>query len=228
MNFFEQRWGNRGAAIRLAALLLVIASSIVASKIGEEYFIRTLRKDCNSLFADRLVPATTLFELSDAIYRKRDALIEHLRKTPSGDEDLQYRLGAHDVIIEHHTNAIEKTYLVADETRLLQQLHGSLDRYAQFERELIARRKAGQEVGDLADLTKAFDELRRELLELTRVQEAEGQQLKTDSLSSAGQLTTLLHLQLGIAFALGIVASGLAMSLRPRAKSAAPRANQLH
>lgn len=227
MNFFEQRWGNRGAAVRLAALLLVIALSIVASKMGEDHFIQTLRKDCNSLFADRLVPATTLFELSDAIYQKRDALIAHLRRKPS-DDDLKYQLGAYDASIEHHIVAIEKTYLVADEMRLLQQLRQSLKSYAQVESKLIAQRKAGQDVDNLADLSHAFDELRQELLKLTRVQQTEGQQLKSDSLSSAGQVTTLLHLQLGIAFALGIVASGLAMSLRPRTRSTASRANQLH
>ncbi len=214
--------------MRLAALLLVIALSIVASKIGEDHFIQTLRKDCNSLFADRLLPATTLFELSDAIYQKRDVLIEHLRRGAGGDEDLRYRLGAHDTSIEHHIVAIEKTYLVADEVRLLHQLRESLKKYAEVERQLIAQRKAGQQADNLDELAQAFDELRKELLNLTRVQESVGQQLKVDSLSSAGQVTTLLYFQLGIAFALGIVASGLAMSLRPQPKSSVPPPDQLH
>jgi hypothetical protein len=229
MNFVEQRWGNRGAVVRLAALLLVIALSIVASKIGEGHFIQTLRKDCHSLFADRLMPATTLFELSDAIYQKRDVLITHLRQGPDGNEDLQYRLGAHDADIEQHIAAIEKTYLVADEVRLLQQLRASLKNYASVEGKLIAQRKAGQHTDRLEELSQAFDELRQELLNLTRVQESVGQQLKSDSLSSAGQVTTLLYFQLGIAFALGIVASGLAMSLRPQqSRSIAPPPDQLH
>lgn len=227
MNFFEQRWGSRGATVRLAALLVVITLSIFASKLAEDHFIQTLRYDCNSLFADRLMPAITLFQLSDAIYRRRDELVLHLQGESDAETDIQYRLGRHHASIDHHIATIEKTYLVADEARLLQELRASLENYAQVEAKLIAQRRAGQPADSLKSLYDAFDGLRLELLNLTRVQETVGLELKSESLESATHVTTLLYFQLGVAFALGIVASGLAMSLRPRQPPPPPN-DQVH
>lgn len=217
MKFFEQRLGSRGATIRLAALLLVITLSIVASKIGEDHFVQSLRHDCGSLFSDRLIPATTLFQLSDAIYQKRDAVIRHVRSSNVTDpKSIEYRLGQHDATIEQHISAIEKTYLVDDETRLLRKLRDSLAQYSQVEAGFLKRHESPDSKQESPELDAAFDELRAELLDLIRVQESVGQELKSESLASATHLSTLLYIQLGIAFALGIVASGLVMSLRPR------------
>jgi hypothetical protein len=56
------------------------------------------------------------------------------------------------------------------------------------------------------------------MLHLTKVQESVGQELKSETLASATSVSTLLYFQLGIAFALGLLASALAMSLRPPRK----------
>lgn len=217
MKFFEQRFGSRGATLRLAALLVVITLSIVASKIGEDHFVQSLRTDCSSLFSDRLMPATILFHLSDAVYRKRDDVMRHVRQGTQGDvKSLQYKLGQHDATIEQHIAAIEKTYLVDAETQLLRKLRASLAQYSKVESALLSQPGDGPHLDESAELDAAFDELREELLHLTQVQELVGAELKSGSLASATHLTTLLYFQLGMAFALGTLASGLAMSLRTR------------
>ncbi len=229
--FFEQRFGTPGSTLRLAALLVVIALSIVASKLGEDYLINSLRNDCSSLFTDRLIPATTLFHLSDAVYQRRDALMEHLRSpSKATSKSIDYRLGQHDATIKHHIATIEKTYLVEDETRWLRKLRDSLENYARIEQGLLTRQENEDDarLGESAELEAAFDELRTELLSLTQVQEAVGQELKRESLASATNLTTLLYFQLGIAFALGSLASGLALSLRPPPRPPPPGDEALH
>lgn len=229
MKFFEQRFGTPGATLRLAALLIVITLSIVISKVGEDHFVDSLREDCSSLFTDRLMPATTLFYLSDAVYRKRDDLVQHLRYPAAAEaKSIDYRLGQHDATIEHHIDAIEKTYLVEAESQWLRKLRDSLSNYSAIERSLLKRRQGGEGTDQSPELDAAFDELRTELLNLTQVQQAVGQELKSESLSSASHLTTLLYFQLGIAFALGSLASGLAMSLRPRPESVPPNGGKFH
>jgi hypothetical protein len=229
MKFFEQRFGTPGATLRLAALLLVITLSIVVSKVGEDHFVESLRSDCSSLFTDRLIPATTLFHLSDAVYRKRDDLVQHLRQpSAAAAKGIDYRLGQHDATIEHHIAAIEKTYLVEAETQWLRKLRESLANYSKIERSLLSRHEGGERIDASVELTAAFDELRTELSSLTQVQEAVGQELKSESLASASHLTTLLYFQLGVAFALGSLASGLAMSLRPRPEPAPPSGGKFH
>lgn len=217
MDFLKQRLGSRRATLRLAALLLVITMSIVASKLAEDHFVENLRKDCSSLFADRLMPATTLFHLSDAIYQKREVLITHLQDEPGANsKEHLYRLGQQDAVIEQHIKTIEQTFLVNDETRLLRELRTSLQNYATIEARLLRRHEKGEEADGRAEIQPAFDELRGELLNLTKVQEAVGLELRRDTLESATSVTTLLYFQLGVAFALGLLASALAMSLRPR------------
>jgi hypothetical protein len=225
----EHRLGSRGAKFRLAALLLVITTSIVAGKIGEEHFVESLRRDCDSLFADRLIPATTLFHLNDAIHLRRDLLVRHLRdEAPGAGKDAHYHLGQHEAAIDHHIAAIEKTYLVEDEVRLLRELRASQRRYTEAESRLLNRHKNGERVDGNAEIQSVFDELRAKLMELTKVQESVGKELKLDSLTSAANVTTLLHFQLGVAFVLGLLASGLAMGLRPRARQESVQKKQLH
>lgn len=220
---FEQRLGSRRGTIRLAALLLVITLSIVASKVGEDYFIKALRQDCDSLFADRLVPATTLFLLSDAVHQRRDVLVELLHGPSGGDvAAAQHRLGEHEAAIENHIGAIEATYLVDDESRLLRELRASLRAYEELESSLVSRYGKGERLDASVELRAAFDELRQELHNLTKVQQMVGQELRSESLASATSVTALLYLQLGVAFALGILASGLAMSLRTRGPDSIP------
>lgn len=216
MKFIEQGLGSRRATLRLAALLLVITMSIVASKLAEDHFVENLRKDCSSLFADRLMPATTLFHLSDAIYQKRDVLVALLQdKSGATSKARLYQLGQKDADIEHHITTIEKTFLVDDESRLLRELRASLQGYASIERKLLLRHEKGETIEGAVEIQAAFDELRAELLKLTKVQESVGQELKSETLASATSVSTLLYFQLGIAFALGLLASALAMSLRP-------------
>lgn len=222
MKFVEQL-GSRGATLRLAALLLIITVSIVASKLWEEHYVESLRKDCSSLFSDRLIPATTLFHLNDALYQKRDILTRYLQgKSGASEETTHFRLGQHDTAIKSHIGAIEKTYLVDDESRLLRELRASYESYTQVEQTLLARHKRNEHVEGSPPLQAAFDEVRAELLDLTKVQQAVGQELKMDSLASATNVTTLLYFQLGIAFALGLLASALAMSMRPRVQESLP------
>lgn len=224
MNFLKERLGSRGATIRLAALLLVITMSIVASKIAEDHFVESLQEDCSSLFADRLMPATTLFHLSDAIHQKRNVLTQILRQEPGAASKASlYQLGQFDATIENHITTIEKTFLVDDETRLLRELRASLQSYAAIERKLLVRHEKGEAVEGAALLQPAFDELRAELLNLTKVQESVGQELKSETLASATSVTTLLYFQLGVAFALGLLASALAMSMRPPSQEPAAK-----
>ncbi len=224
----DKRLGSRGAKFRLAGLLLVITLSIVAGKVGEEHFVESLQKDCSSLFADRLIPATTLFHLNDAIHLRRDLLVRHLHDEKPADEKVaHYQLGQHAAAIEHHIGAIEKTYLVADEVRLLRELRDSHRRYTEVEGALLHRHVKGERVEAFTEIQPAFDDMRAKLMELTKVQESVGQELTRGSFTSAANVITLLHLQLGVAFVLGLLASGLALSLRPSGRHGSSR-RQLH
>lgn len=227
--FFEKLSGNQGAALRLATLLLVITLSILASKLWEEYYVESLQNDCASLFSDRLIPATALYHLNDTIHQDRGALKELLHGAQPSRELAQYSSGQRDAAIEHQVTAIEATFLVEEEKRLLRELRVALERYAALKKQLLQRHEAGERVSYGQDIQAAFDLVHTELSDLVQVQQTVGQKLKSDTLISAANLSTLLYFQLGVAFSLGIIASGLAMALRPRQpRSNAREADKLH
>ncbi len=53
------------------------------------------------------------------------------------------------------------------------------------------------------------------LLALTDLQKQVGAELRAESTASASSMNSLLYFQLGIAFVLGLISSGLAVGLRP-------------
>lgn len=237
---FHSTISNYWTRFGLSATLLVMFVFIVASTFWEDAYIGDLRKDCASLYADRLMPATTLFLLNDHVHTKRLLLEEHLMAHGRGadpavgqpmaaDGDVHYQLGMHDAAVEHLVGEIEHTYLVDDESRRLHELRDALQAYNALERKLLARHEAGKDAEYDAEIRAAFAEVRKELVGLTEVQRSVGRKLSDDSISSAASASFLLHFQLGVAFVLGLLASGLAMSLRPpRQQPASSRRDGMH
>lgn len=222
---------SRGGRFRLAVVLLALAGTIMAGKFWEGLYVDNLRRDCGSLFQDRLLPTIMLFQLLDEVHARRATLDAHLyHDARERKESLDYALGKHDATIEQLLRQFERTYLVDEESRTLSELRRSLRNYGDAEKAALARSTTGEGRRDDAVLAAAFDEIHGELVQLTRVQETVGNDLKEDSRISAAQVSFLLYFQLGVAFVLGLMASGLALSLSQRQthESAPKETSHLH
>jgi hypothetical protein len=219
--------GSGPKRFRLAVVLLAMFLVLVAGKLWEDALVERLRGDCSSLFADRLLPATTLFHLGDEMHLKQRTLERLVSGSGVDVAEVQYQLGKHDARLEMLTHDIEQTYLVVDESRHLQAFRAALGAYQQAERALLKRRAAGEPVRYDAALDAAFGRVRSELLALTSVQEAVGKQLRDQSVASASSVLSLLYFQLGVAFVLGLLAAGLAVTLgaRPAFQRSRPPGN---
>ncbi len=222
--------GTRASRFRLAVVLLLMFVTILGGKFWEDAYVDNLRRDCGSLYRDRLMPATTLFRLGDHFHNKREALEGFLHDDLApGGSSLDYRLGKHDAAIEGLIARIQDTYLVDEESRLLEELRKAIAAYDKKEAELIAAHRAGQDVHYDAEMRAAFSLVREELMSLTKIQEDVGEALNEDSLDSAAHVTSLLYFQLGVTFILGLLASGLAISLEhTQTPPKPPRNSGLH
>jgi len=218
MRHSPSKWlaGSGPKRFRLAVVLLAMFLVLVAGKLWEDALVERLRGDCTSLFADRLLPATTLFHLSDEMHARQRTLERFVNEGGTAVADVRYHLGRHDARLEMLTHQIEQTYLVADEARHLQAFRSALTAYKEAERVLLQQRAADQAGRYGTELEKAFDSVHSELLSLTAVQEAVGKQLRDESVASASSVLSLLYFQLGVAFVLGLLASGLAVTLGAR------------
>lgn len=198
-------------------------TTILAGKFWEDAYVANLKRDCGSLFEDRLMPATMLYRLGDQVHNKREELEEYLHGDEIPNEpSLDYRIGKHDAAIESLIDDIEHTYLVDEESKLLVELREAISTYDKKERALIARHRAGEKVRYDREMRAAFSRIRSELTALTEVQEKVGKKLNKDSVASAAHVTSLLYFQLGITFVLGLLASGLAISLEGQTASSPP------
>ena len=222
--------GPKGSRFRLAVVLLLMFATILGGKFWEDIYVENLRFDCGSLYRDRLMPAVMLFRLGDQIHNKREALEEYLHGDVGTDEpSLDYRLGQSDAAIREQINQIKRTFMVDEESRRIAQLEEALLSYNKKEAELIRRHRGGDDVAYGAEMREAFSVIRAELVGLTQVQEDVGQELNEDSLATASHVTALLYFQLGVTFILGLLASGLALSLEAHTvPGAAPRDKGLH
>jgi len=206
---------------RLAVVLLTMFCVVIAGKLLEDSLIERLRHDCASLFDDRLVPATTLFHLGDQMYLKRHLLQDYLDEAPGVDvKKIHYEMGQHDARLEGLIEQFQQTYLVEEESQLLQDFRKTLAEYQELEQSLIESKD--DDVASRAALLEGFVKVRQTLLKLTEVQQRVGSQLRAESAANMSHMTSLLYLQLGIAFVLGLISSGLAMSLSRRPRRPGP------
>ena len=227
--FSFRRDGSAAGRFRLAVVLLMMCAALVGGKLLEESMVERLGRDCGSLFADRLIPATMLFHLSDQMHLKQRVLQRYLEGDAEVDAGkVRYELGQHDARLAMITEQFLKTYLVGDESRHLQDFRKALAAYQAAERRLLERKAAGEDVHYGAEMRAAFDVVRASLLSLTELQQTVGEDLQDDAVASASGIRSMLYLQLGIAFVLGLLASGLAMSLRTPTNPKPPPTSDLH
>ncbi|MCA9582751.1 MAG: MCP four helix bundle domain-containing protein [Myxococcales bacterium] len=214
--------------LRLAAVLLAMFCAIIVGKLVEDSLIARLQHDCESLFDDRLVPATALFHLGDQMHLKHRLLDDYLENPPAIDsQKLHYAMGQHDARLAGLIERIEQTYLVEEESQLFHAFQKSLADYQKVEQILIDEEKGGEDAVNRAALAKSFAEVRQTMLKLTDVQQRVGSELRAESITAASNVTLLLYFQLGIAFILGLISSALAMGVsRPRDPPSGPASGE--
>lgn len=211
LNQKQKSWHRYG----LSLMLLLMFGLILASTLWERSYIRSMKDSCASMYTDRLMVATALFQLSDKVYSKRLVLEGYLEVGKERDaSSVYYRLGELDGGIQNVITQIEQTYLVEAESQLLGKLRQELKRYNQLEKKLLTELAAGKSATYDAKLREAFEAVRRELTALTKLQENVGKELSNESFTAAAGASSLTHFQLGAAFILGLLSSGLALSLQ--------------
>ena len=164
--------------LRAAAVLLVIMTTIFFGNLYERKNFNILDKSISSIYQDRLMPATYIYELSNHLYRKR-LLQEHY--TEYNREQLQLKVAEHDVAIHSLLAEYEKTYLTEEENIHWTALKSALYNYnKQYD---IALANIRKEVPGLNNrqLTYDFNKTMAELDALSKIQAGVGHKIEKDS-----------------------------------------------
>lgn len=186
--------------IKAAFLLAVICLLVLLGINWVQNNLESINNSCSSIYQDRLLPATYVFQLTDHFYQKRltlETCIQH----EDGNRTAEYlqRLEVHNTAMDSLIHDFETTYLVEVEDRMLRDFKQGLDKYNQLERRLLETSSAPtQQDADYRELIHLFGVAKEKLTLLSHIQTDVGYQIKEHSQATAyhGILITKMELAL--------------------------------
>ncbi|MDJ0366477.1 MCP four helix bundle domain-containing protein [Hymenobacter sp. H14-R3] len=193
---------DKAKPIRLFLLVMLV---ILGSSVVERQLMNKVTTSVSSLYQDRLLPATGLFELNDLLYTKQQLLALYSGAPTAGRQRTRSQVAAHNqqlsAIIEQH----QATYLVGEEKQVLQSFRAQLHRYNALEARLLAT-DAPLPAAQVAEAARQSQRLHAELSQLNQIQQRVGQQLSQSSLATEGssQLLSNFTIALLLVFMLAI------------------------
>ena len=184
--------------MKMAAVLLLIIVLILVNNISNRKTFSNLNESIASIYKDRLMPATYIFQLTDHLYQKK--LLYGGQEAGSAQTANAVR---HDTAIANLIKTYETTYLTAAEKKQWTLFKQHLQHYNTLINTPVNNDKA---------ISTAFNDVLQSLNALSQIQANEGSQIfKISSLDINGtiimsQLEIALLLILGI-FALVLVSA---------------------
>ena len=173
--------------IRLAIVLAITMLFVILFSLMESYNVSAISKSFNSIYEDRLIPAVDLYAISGHIHSKRNKLVTFLFTDKIGREEISLALNTSNKKLDSLISKYENTHLVKAETNHLANLKKNIKT---FERDELLLINAASESKDLAKTlylnttVQLYDELDKDLIELTRVQSEIGKELLAESMKS--------------------------------------------
>lgn len=223
---------RHGGRLRLALVLLLFTLFAVTGRFLEDSLVQQVRKDCGSLFADRLVPAALLVRLTDELHARYQTMNRSLADAAVPGADLDFRLNESDARFDQLLGQYERTYLVENEAEHLDAFRRAFADYRTREKTLAGAPPGSLASDERGSYDRAFTNARSELQALTDVQLEVGAELNEHSLRDTSSISALSYLQGGIAFVFGLIAAALAMGIgtsrRPPASVTMPTDPTLH
>ncbi len=194
--------------IRLAIVLAITMLCVILFSLMESYNVSKISKSFNSIYEDRLIPAVDLYAISEYVHSKRNKLVTFLFTDKISTEEISRVLNSSNKKLDSLISKYENTYLVKAETNHLANLKKNLKT---FERDELLLINAASESKDLAKTlylnttVKLYDELDKDLIELTRVQSEIGKELLAESVKSQSSSDFISRLQFIVAIILGLI-----------------------
>ena len=194
--------------IRLAIALAVMMLLVILFSLLESYNVSRISKSFNSIYEDRLIPAVDLYSISAHIQTKRNKLVTFLFTDNISSDEIRTVLSSENKQLDTLINKYENTYLVKAETNHLQNLKKNLKIFERDELLLISAAAESREFAInlyLNTTVKLYDEIDKDLIELTRVQSEIGKELLAESVKSQSSSSFISQLQIIVAIILGLI-----------------------
>jgi len=192
-------------------VLIGVTNYLAHQNIGE------MHESFNSIYYDRLIPATEVFHMTQNLYNQR-ILMEAALRSSEPDPNLDKTL--EELIRDTKERIVnyEKTFMVKHESYALVTFKRGLHDYETIETEIIRMLHAGNHEKALAiyyeRLRPKFSQTLRRLEDLSNIQTSVGKDILEQSKSAFSSSTLVLTLQIVTAIVIGVMTHALIIASR--------------
>lgn len=206
--------------IKAALLLMVIVVTVMLSSFWEISSITKMTNSFSSIYKDRLIPANELFHINDMMYQKR-LLMEKYLENPQLNQDIPAVMAGKSLEIDSILQEYSQTYLVAEESKTLDDFKATMQAYNDVENQILAVEDPALVNFD-QQLAPLFDEIHNELLTLSKIQTTVGEELFAGSAEIKANANLIHYLQIAIVLVTMLIVQSLILN----SKSIVPRHQQ--
>lgn len=134
---------NTPSKLKLALALVLLALLLLLANMFEKKQVESMGESHLSIYADRLVPATSIFEMRESIYHKRELLKDMIYSENRNILDRQKEIDSWNQTINNLLMDYKKTYFVENEANYLQEFETGLQKYNLLENSIVREITAG-------------------------------------------------------------------------------------
>lgn len=204
--------------LKIAVLLGVVMTIVVLFNLILQKNISDINRSVNSIYNDRLIPATDLFYLSEHLHNRKSAVEKLLYQKEYEITQLRSDLRNYDTKIVDLIGKYEKTYLVDEESVFLKNFKESVQEYSIIEGKMVSLLEQNQSAAALklyeSSGRAALERTIGQLSDLTIIQSAVGSKLVNDTKGIVATSNFLSDLQMVLAVIIGAIITALIISSR--------------
>jgi hypothetical protein len=202
--------------LKLTLGLLMLAIALLVANKYEKDRVDSIDASYVSIYEDRLVPATCIFEIQENLYRKQELLQRLLESNEDGTFAAFAGIASCNQDIDRLLVSYKKTYFLEEETQHLQAFENELALYNQEEERLLKALKAGElPPGSAASHASQFKKVALELSALNHIQSEIGKTMVADSKRDKAWFNALSLLEYALILVFGLL--GYVLLFVPRA-----------
>jgi len=183
----------------MAFVLVLLALLLFVANIFEKEQMEQMDQSFLSIYEDRLVPATSIFEIRENLYRKRELLKDRFYPDSQTTTNGQAGIDSCNRAINQLLTAYKKTYFLENETSSLQKFETDLQQYDRIETVVLQHLNAGNKTLALQtyeqDAAPHFKTAVLRLAELNQIQSDIGKEMLSHSKKSMASYLLMSDLE---------------------------------
>lgn len=212
--------------LKVALLLGLVMCLVVLFNLILQKNISDINQSVNSIYSDRLIPATDIFYLSENLHNRQLAMEQFLFRSERNYNQLKAQLKKYDGKQLDLIAKYEKTYLVDEESVFLEKFKKNVSVYAALESQILSLTVANKKAEAITLYETAgrhsLENTIHQLSDLTTIQSSVGNKLLNDTKGIVATSNFLSNLQLVLAIIIGLMITALIISSKiisqPQAK----------